>query len=301
MSKFVIRAKGAGDGPVVPIEHLPMRASTLRCLPGPTGDAEFWCARLDQPVKYRLDEHFDRQRCQPEFLAVDSVGEFLWVVVVVVWACSPQDRLHPGMRALDVEVAYVVDQTLGQDSVFDPAKVDVIGAAVVDDGGETTTSAPPPEVHAASSAVFQAEQSASSAECRAPVLRNVRDFDDEFNRMVATLAALTGLHPGSDIPRRATGVVRDVPGHATYEIEPDSLRYFRFDVVAGWQWSVAKDLDHLLYQVVNDAARDLAWRWSEKAPASHAGGSRRQSIATDFWRVLMAALGWPTGAEVASD
>lgn len=292
MSEFIIRATGAEGAPLPLSEHLPIRATTLRCLPGADGQGEFWCARLDQPARYRLSEGFDRQRCQAEFLDVDSSGEFLWVTVVVVWANAPHERLHPGMRALDVQVAYVVDQTLGRDSFFDPAKVDAIGAAVVDDASQPTNSAPSSEQHAERIEVAHAEQSAEAARSRTPVLRDVLEFDDELNRMVAALASLTGLHPGPRSARRARETTHGIPECAVYEIEPDGLRYFRFDRGEGWQWIVPKNLDDLLYQVVNDTARDLAWRWSEKAPAARAGGSRRQAIATDLWRILMTALDW---------
>lgn len=301
MSEIVILPQGTGGHPRQLAEHLPMRASTLKCLPSAHGQGEFWCARLDQPVKYRLDEAFDHQRCQPEFLATDGAGEFLWITVVVVWASSPDDRLHPGMRGLDVEVAYVIDQTLGLDTVFDPAKVDIVGAAVVDDARDTPTSTSSPDVHAGSSGGAQATKGELDVPSHTPVLRDAGAFDDELNRMVATLAALTGLHPGSDLPRRTTGPAPETPERALYEIGPDTLRYFRFDPTAGWQWSIPKDLDDLLYQVVNDTAGELAWRWSEKAPAAHAGESARQDIATDFWRVLMTALAWRTGSGTESD
>lgn len=270
-----------------------MRATTLRCLPDADGEGEFWCARLAQPVKYRLDEHFDRRRCQAEFLATDGEGEFLWITVVVVWACTLLDRFHPGMRGLSVQVAYVVDQTLGRQSVFDPAKVDVIGEAVVDDIGEPTAPALSPE-NSAGIEVPQVEGWVAPGEACGPVLRNVRDFDDELNRMVATLAALTGMHPGPEFPRRAMGATGEFPERSVYVIEPDVLRYFRFDAAGGWRWSEPKNLDDLLYEVVNDTARELAWRWSEKAPAARAAQSRRQTIATDMWHILMVALDWAT-------
>lgn len=293
MSQFVIRAGDAEAGPLLLAEHLPMRATTLRCLPGPDGEGEFWCARLARPVKYRVDEGFDRQRCQAEFLGTDAHGEFLWVTVVVVWTCRPLERFHPGMQALEVQVAYVVDQTLGRDSVFDSGKVDVIGAAVVDDVGESATSACSTGTAGSLEKVSEADKSAADGP-GTPLVRDVRDFDDELNRMVATLAALTGLHPGPGFPRRAAGPTGETPTSAVYVIEPDVVRYFRFDPVAGWGWSAPKDLDDLLYQVVNDTARELAWRWSEKAPAARAAESRRQTIAMDMWRILMAALDWVT-------
>lgn len=301
MSEIVIRPQGTGGHPRPLAEHLPMRASTLKCLPSAQGQDEFWCARLDQPVKYRLDEAFDHRRCQPEFLDTDSDGEFLWITVVVVWASSPDDLLHPGMCGLDVELAYVIDQTLGLDTVFDPAKVDIVGAAVVDDASDAPTSTSSPDVHAGSSGGAQATGEAIGTPSHTPFLRDAGAFDDELNRMVATLAALTGLHPGSDLPRRIAGPAAEAPKRAVYGIEPDRLRYFRFDPTAGWQWSIPKDLDDLLYQVVNDTARELAWRWSDKALAAHAEGSARRSIATDFWRLLMRALALRTASGTESD
>jgi hypothetical protein len=298
VSEFVIRALGSAT-PADLGESLPLRASTLTCLSDASGHGEFWCARLDKPVKYRVSEGFDRRRCQPEFLAVDCVGEFLWVVVVVVWASQPNERLHPGMEGLGVQVAYVVDQTLGRDSFFDHAKVDLIGAAVVDDVGSASDLPGQRAEEAGIAGSPEPTRPPAAAAKRAVAVINVKDFDDELDRMVATLATLTGLHPGPDLPQRASGDVGERPGRGTYQIGPNSLRYYRFDPATGWQWTTVGDLDELLYRVVDDTARQLAWRWAEKAPIAAAGTSRREAIAGAFWGTLMAALDSDWGARSA--
>lgn len=111
MSTFIIRT--AADAPADLRAALPLYATTLRCLSDTQGRGEHWCARLDQPVKYRFPAGFRTERCQPEFLGHDDAGEFLWVQIVVVDPICADERLGPGMRGLAVRLAYVVDLDSG--------------------------------------------------------------------------------------------------------------------------------------------------------------------------------------------
>jgi hypothetical protein len=130
VSKFIIRSASAGSDDL--LAGVPLRAITLRCLPDTNGQGEFWCARLEEPLKYRIGGEFDTGRCQSEFLGRDDQGQFLWIQIIVV-SGRGSDRLHPGMRGLAVDLAYVVDHTLGQDSVLDRAKIDSVAVVNIDD------------------------------------------------------------------------------------------------------------------------------------------------------------------------
>jgi hypothetical protein len=69
---------------------VPLTATTLARLHDAEGHTDFWCARLDGPVKYRFGREFSRAGCRPEFLSADEQGEFLWVPVVAVWSRTAQ-------------------------------------------------------------------------------------------------------------------------------------------------------------------------------------------------------------------
>lgn len=141
MSTFIIRT--AARGPEELRAALPMSATTLRCLTDAQGCGEYWCARLEEPVKYRFPAGFNPDRCQREFLGRDAVGEFLWVQIVAVHAIKPDQGLGPGMRGLAVELAYVIDLTLGRDQVLDPAKIEPITEAVINDHTHSAASSIP--------------------------------------------------------------------------------------------------------------------------------------------------------------
>lgn len=135
MSTFIIRT--AADAPADLRAALPLYATTLRCLSDMQGRGEHWCARLDEPVKYRFPAGFRTERCQLEFLGHDDAGEFLWVQIVVVDPICADERLGPGMRGLAVRLAYVVDLTLGRDEVLDPSKIEPIAEVEIDDHTQT--------------------------------------------------------------------------------------------------------------------------------------------------------------------
>jgi hypothetical protein len=297
MSQFVIRHPGTpGVAPHL-AAALPLRATTLVVLSDSAGKQDFWCARLSEPIKYRFDDHFDRARCQPEFLAGDDEGEFLWVMVVAVWPDQPHERLHANMQGLGVRVAYVVDQTLGRDTIFDPRKVDVIGTAVADDASAPVAAAatsPAPPRRDPQSAATRAELDADGDE--EDDVWDVKRFRYELRRMMANLTTLASTHPGADLPVEAGHDPGPRPDRPTYQLGPDQLRYYRFDQQVGWQWVIPRDFEDLLYRLVEDTARLLAWRWSEKAPASADGEATRQGIARDFQHFLMRALNsaWDT-------
>jgi hypothetical protein len=290
VSRFII--KSAQTGAVELRKHLPAGAATVRCLTDAAGNDEFWCARLDEPVKYRFPAEFSTEHCQPEFLGRDAAGPFLWVGVVVVHARTAGQRLHPGMRNLSVDLAYVTDLTLGQDAVLDPAKVTRVAVAELDDSADAS----PEEERPAADAV----RDGGPAAPRAPARRRLVSpevFDDELGRMVAAVATLCGQHPGSDVPVRARSGQGPLPAVRVYDIGADSLRYYSQDPTDRWGWRSTNDPDELLYWILDDIVRNLAWAWAQKAPSYKTlpDDRARMLLVMTQWHSLMSGLRYEWG------
>lgn len=308
MSQFVVRAVG---GPPDLVARTPFIATTITSLPDVLGRGEYWCASLEEPVKYRLPADFDRRRCQPEFLGYDEQGPFLWTGVIVVWVGDPNRRLHPGMRDLEVQIAYVVDQTLGRDRFLDPAKIDVVAIGRIDDVDTAPPPAPvpappapvaveaPPPVAAVESPPLPVE-TPSDGEVEAPTL-GVAEFRRRQALLIAKLASLTGIHPGTDAPVEAP--IGDLIAGCVTGFDlfgPDGPRYRR-DSEVGWQTIATGTLEELLYRIVDDVARVLAWRWSAGTPVAADGmpAHLRLHVAAAYRRLLVEALDPAWGVRTA--
>ena len=130
MSRFAIRR--VRSGPYELRVSLPITGSLFDSRTDPQGSDEYYCANLDRPVKYRLSADFDLGRCVPENLGEDEHGRFLWVKDVVMRSSTPGEHPYFGMRDFAVDLAYVVDPSIGDDDYVDPAKVDMVGAVQID-------------------------------------------------------------------------------------------------------------------------------------------------------------------------
>lgn len=273
MSTFVIR--NVQEGPQELRAQLPRTASTLRCLTDHDGRGEFWCAQLEEPLKYRINADFDTRRCQPEFLGHDETGPFVWIQIIVVQARG-EGRLHAGMRHLPVDLSYVVDLTLGQDPVLDPAKIATVAVVDIDDA-DPDAAAPTPEPQ-------------PEAEHLEPV--SAEDFSVQLNQLVAVLATLTGQHPGLDgVPEPVEA--RRGHGRRVYDLGSTPLRYYTYNrTVRRWQWRITSDPDELLYWILEEIASGLAWAWAQKAPSYKTMDERRarEVLWMPQWQSLMTAL-----------
>jgi hypothetical protein len=264
-------------GPAELVGQLPLRATTLSCMPGPDGSGEYWCARLDSPIKYHLPLDFDTARVQPEFLSQDDDGAFLWVHVLVVSGRGRGSRLHPGMKAFRVDVAYVVDLTLGDCSRLDLSKIDYVGIAVIDDLPEDQ-----PGITA------QDRSAEGSVTVAAPADVSAEEFRERLYGAVAQLATLAGAQP-QQLPEPVRPGIPDSGGSA-YEIGATALRY-RNGGDDG-MWLSTRDPDELLYWIVDDLAKDLALEWAQKAPAYEQLDDigKRVSLWFPQWHNMMMAL-----------
>lgn len=112
--------------------QLPIRGE-LRCvIPGP--DRPDYClATLDTPIVFRPPADFDLSRVETGFLGRDEAGPFVYVPAVIVAARIAGQQLHPGMKGLQVALAYVIDNTIGRDDVVDFAKLHYAAVAVISD------------------------------------------------------------------------------------------------------------------------------------------------------------------------
>lgn len=106
--------------------QLPRTARLAHRFTGPDRD-DYFSAIFTQPVKYHPSAQFDWARTQPEFIAVDDDGQFLWIPAIIIASLQKGTRIHAGMKNFPVYVAYVVDNTAGLDEQLDFAKCDSIG------------------------------------------------------------------------------------------------------------------------------------------------------------------------------
>ncbi|MFN6548177.1 hypothetical protein [Mycolicibacterium nivoides] len=133
MSRFVIRE--VREGPEELRKHLPITGETFDVRSGPDGHTYF-CARLDEPIKHRLDAAADTSGYPPEQLESDSAGTSLKVNGIVMRPSDPDVQPYHGMQQFPVDLAYVIDPTYRDqpDLAFD--KLLPIAAVEIDDLAE---------------------------------------------------------------------------------------------------------------------------------------------------------------------
>lgn len=143
MSRFVI--SNLRVGPEDLREQLPVIGATVDVRSGPDGQGYFY-ARLDNPIKHRIDTHLDTARCSPELLGSDDDGPFLWVNDIVMRPSIPGEQPHFGMQRFPVDLASVTDLSLLDDPGIDFGKLLPIATAEIDDIPDQTS--PPPRAAA---------------------------------------------------------------------------------------------------------------------------------------------------------
>lgn len=321
MSRFVIQVVRAG--PPELRDHLPIYGHTLDIRPGPQRDDEFFYASLDQPLKYRYPADFDITRCGAERLDTDELGPFLWITSVALHAHFPGEAPHFGMRGFPVDLNYVVDESLADDTYLDIFKIDRVGIVEIDDAtnvedARVTESAPVdsgrvdsgPVDSAPDAEVLDDEWAAAelptaittpepAVPAHPPTAEPVQPLaaPDEFDRDVADIASQLGRLAGNRgdrvvTPERVLAGQPPVHGRPTYCIGPDTLRYHREDQTAGWESRETADPDELLYWIADDIASALAWDWAHAAPARNvlSDGEVRRTLWMPYWHIIMHGL-----------
>ncbi|XTP38455.1 hypothetical protein ACORG1_33950 (plasmid) [Mycobacterium sp. TJFP1] len=130
MSRFVI--SNLRVGPEEFRDQLPVTGTTIDVRTDPDGQQYFY-ARLDGPIKHRIDTHFDTSACSTEQLGADANGPFLWVTDIVMRPSTPGEQPHYGMHRFPVDLAYAIDLSYLDDPALDFGKILPIATAEIDD------------------------------------------------------------------------------------------------------------------------------------------------------------------------
>jgi len=103
--------------------RVPLLGDLRRVIPGP--DRSDYClVVLDAPIPFLPPENFDWSVTQPEFRETRADGvAFLWVNALVICSRIVGEQIAPTMRDLQINLAYVVDNTLGRDATLDFSKI----------------------------------------------------------------------------------------------------------------------------------------------------------------------------------
>jgi hypothetical protein len=286
MPRFAIRR--LQTGPEELRAQLPVTGHGVDRRSNPQGQGEFVYARLDQRLKYRFSPESNAARSTGWHVDSDDRGPFMWVDAVILSARTPGQQFHFGMREFAVDLAYVVDPLLADDSFVDPDRVDYVGVVEIDDDADNLdiTDVAVPEVNG-SAFVTAPEQIA------APLVFP-DDFQPVLEEMTAVLRRLAGEQISRDavVPRRIESDDEDVEETRCYRLDADALRYRTRDPLHGWVLRETTDSDELLYWILDDLASGIAWRWAQQAPA-FAEMDEHQALRTlwmPYWHVLMYGL-----------
>jgi hypothetical protein len=160
-------------------------------------------------VKHRIDQTVDTGRYHADYLDRDEFGPFVWAYYI---ALQTHDAVtfSADAHSVVVDLAYVIDPSLGYDTTFDSNKVDWVATATVD-GANAEVSAEPevipepePQPESASSAPLRRAEPVLPA----PIEQLAEEgpsvsreqFGHALDGALATLGTLTGSFP-LDMPR----------------------------------------------------------------------------------------------------
>lgn len=289
MPRFAIRR--LPTGPEELRAQLPITGHTVDRRTDPYGNGEYFYARLDQRLKCRFPPDSNAARSDQQNVDRDDRGPFLWVNAVIISASTPGQQLHVGMRDFAVDLAYVVDPLLADDSFMDPARVDYVGVAEIDDDVDAINGAAQvlPDLNGEPDTTL----STTSDEVAAPRFAP-HDFQTVLDQMAATLTSLAGEHISREavVPQRIESDTQPAEDTPTYSLGADALRYRTWDPLHGWVLRETTDSDELLYWILDDLASGIAWRWAQHAPA-FADMDQHHALRTlwmPYWHVLVYAL-----------
>lgn len=309
--KLVVR--DATSGPAELQLATPVQAVALGKLVSGEGGPAVWCAQLEQPIKHRIGQPADSYRYQADYLDRDELGPFFWVYYIAVKPRAGATVTAQEHSAV-AELAYVVDPSLGYDTVLDSTKVDWVGTVTVDFAAEEPQTGPQlaPQAHPALPPRPEPPPlDRTHTRTPSPVERLGVDgtevstdrFRHALDGAIATIADLTGMsrndlahpqevkaHKHSRARRRDTG--------ALYSFKDTELRYSTTDPIRGAVWLSTTNPEEALYWMVDDVARLAAFAWAQRCPAARVM-SRPQvqwMLAVPMWQTLVAALNaqWAT-------
>lgn len=272
MSRFVLTY--VDSGPRDLSGQLPIYGALLFTVTSQRRD-DCWLAQLDQAIRYHPPAELDRTLLHPLPIHHGPDGDFVWIHQFLIYPRLAGASIQAGAKSTAVHIHYVVDITARPDGQLDYDKTQYIGTGVIDEISLTVAAplgppvAPPP------------------AAAEPPWLISGHAFRCELDVTVAQLATLARAHPRS-IP--GEGAHRASDTGAFYVIEPTKLTYSTVDPENGPHVRDTTDPDDLLYWIVDDLARTLAYEAATANTAySHAAGDIR-NLWLLHWTYLMAAI-----------
>jgi hypothetical protein len=284
VSRFVIRRARAGPPELK--ARLPVSADTVGSLADPRGPDAFFYATLTQPLKYRVPPHSNAAHLPADQLDRDEHGTYLWVTDIVFSAHNPGEQPTFGMREFPVDLAYVVDPSLAQDTILDLAKIDFIGQAEIDDVDDTAD---------VTTTVRDYAATPDTANAPDPLLVSPEDFELQVSSVTAALAALVGDPLGRTVvvPQRVDPDQEPTDGGSpAYRLGPEVLQYYGWEPQHGRSWWETTSPEELLYWIVDEIASRVAWRWAQQTPA-YSAVNEQQALRTlwmPYWHILVHSL-----------
>ena len=111
--------------------HLPIRVTVMGRLQVDDLAGRYWYCQVEPPMECRLGEGVQRDHIHPDLLSEDR--NTLRLEAVVLTPTASNRVLQPGIVGVTVQVAAVLDPSIGDTGVLDTAKTGYLGYAVVDD------------------------------------------------------------------------------------------------------------------------------------------------------------------------
>ena len=114
--------------------QLPLDGELYRLIPGPDRP-DYSLLVLERPLHFYPAPGFDLGRVDDEQKVDDRKGRpMVRVHALLVCARFVGQQLHPGMRDLAVNIAYVIDNSLARDAVVDFSKIEVAAVGFLSEG-----------------------------------------------------------------------------------------------------------------------------------------------------------------------
>ena len=114
--------------------QLPLEGELYRLIPGPDRP-DYSLLVLERPLHFYPAPGFDLARVEADQRVEDRKGRpMVRVHALLVCARFVGQQLHPGMRDLAVNIAYVIDNSLARDPLVDFAKIEVAAVGYLSEG-----------------------------------------------------------------------------------------------------------------------------------------------------------------------